>query len=172
MDSPDDEEYVSDEFGDAILWDGNKNIQPHSNGYPDSPACPSTGATSAPSTPRASSREASYIRDDDSTSPRETGLHGSHKSPRSSSSLISSLVSSVLAAYVPESPMLHDALAQFSKDDVMLLEALFQSLGKVCSELQISSISNGGSNNDEKSTNLLRLRLDAAWKVLDGQIDI
>jgi hypothetical protein len=168
-DSSDGEGYPGDEIDDALFLNGNENILSHSNGYPDSPTRASTGTMSAPSTPRASPRDERYVLNKDGKGARAAGRHVSRKSPSSPSSLILSVVSSLVAAYAPGFSTVHGASTPFSNDDVVLLESLFQSLGKVCSELQIS---NDDSNLDEKSTDLLRQRLDAARKVLDGQIGI
>lgn len=55
-----------------------------------------------------------------------------------------------------------------NNDDTKLLEQLFQSLGKVCMDLQsITSLP----DHDLKSARVLRRRLDAARRVLDGELD-
>lgn len=70
-------------------------------------------------------------------------------------------------------------------DDTRLLEQVFESLGKVCAELQEltmadSSIADDNTTNesnnaipaaDPKYIRTLRRRLDAARRVLDGQLD-
>ena len=53
-------------------------------------------------------------------------------------------------------------------DDTRLLEQLFQSLGNVCLDLQNITTSE---NPDPKEVRLLRRRLDAARRVLDGELD-
>lgn len=49
-----------------------------------------------------------------------------------------------------------------------MLEQLFQSLGDVCSELQAIM---GSEDPDMKAARVLRRRLDAARRVLDGELD-
>lgn len=81
--------------------------------------------------------------------------------------LASSLVSTVRAAssspYSPTEPN-----SGLNNDDGRLLEQLFQSLGNVCMELQTIIT---GPDPDEKTVKVLRRRLDAARRVLDGELD-
>ncbi|KAL1985754.1 hypothetical protein VTN96DRAFT_7376 [Rasamsonia emersonii] len=56
-----------------------------------------------------------------------------------------------------------------NNDDTQLLEQVFKSLGKVCSELQ--DLTAPGVDADPKTIRTLRRRLDAARRVLDGQLD-
>jgi hypothetical protein len=55
-----------------------------------------------------------------------------------------------------------------NEDDTRLLEQLFKSLGDVCMELQELTTS---PDYDEKQAKLLRRRLEAARRVLDGELD-
>lgn len=77
-------------------------------------------------------------------------------------SLASSLVSTVRAASAtPTSGGIND-------DDTQILEQLFQSLGNVCTDLQAITTS---PDPDLKAARVLRRRLDAARRVLDGELD-
>jgi hypothetical protein len=53
-------------------------------------------------------------------------------------------------------------------DDTQMLEALFASLGNVCKDLQAITTS---PDPDVKAARVLRRRLDAARRVLDGELD-
>lgn len=55
-----------------------------------------------------------------------------------------------------------------NNDDERLLEQLFQSLGDVCMDLQTITTS---AEPDMKGVRVLRRRLDAARRVLDGELD-
>lgn len=80
-------------------------------------------------------------------------------------SLVSSLVSTVRAASAtPTSP----ASGGINDDDTQMLEQLFHSLGNVCMDLQAITTS---PEPDLKAARVLRRRLDAARRVLDGELD-
>lgn len=55
-----------------------------------------------------------------------------------------------------------------NEDDTQMLERLFQSLGSVCTDLQAITTS---PDPDMKAAQVLRRRLDAARRVLDGELD-
>ncbi|EAW07791.1 uncharacterized protein ACLA_025080 [Aspergillus clavatus NRRL 1] len=87
------------------------------------------------------------------------------------SSLVSSLVSTVRAASSspypnPNAPETN--IPGFNNDDTRLLEQLFRSLGQVCLDLQTLTAS---TEPDPKTLRVLRRRLDAARRVLDGELD-
>ncbi|KAJ0424638.1 hypothetical protein BJY00DRAFT_276052 [Aspergillus carlsbadensis] len=82
-------------------------------------------------------------------------------------SLASSLVSTVRAAASPY-PNAPNSNLGINEDDTRLLEQLFKSLGDVCMELQELTTS---PEYDEKQAKLLRRRLEAARRVLDGELD-
>ncbi|CEN62218.1 hypothetical protein ASPCAL08856 [Aspergillus calidoustus] len=82
-------------------------------------------------------------------------------------SLASSLVSTVRAAASPY-PNAPNGNLGINEDDTRLLEQLFKSLGDVCMELQELTTS---PDYDEKQAKLLRRRLEAARRVLDGELD-
>ncbi|KGO73982.1 hypothetical protein PITC_040020 [Penicillium italicum] len=77
-------------------------------------------------------------------------------------SLVSSLVSTVRAA--SSTPI----VGGINDDDTQMLEALFASLGNVCMDLQAITTS---SDPDLKAARVLRRRLDAARRVLEGELD-
>lgn len=79
-------------------------------------------------------------------------------------SLVSSLVSTVRAAgsVTPTSG------GGINDDDTQMLEQLFSSLGNVCMELQSITTS---PEPDHKAARVLRRRLDAARRVLEGELD-
>jgi hypothetical protein len=77
-------------------------------------------------------------------------------------SLVSSLVSTVRAASsTPVAGGIND-------DDTQMLETLFASLGNVCMDLQNITTS---PDPDHKAARVLRRRLDAARRVLEGELD-
>ncbi|KAL4997141.1 hypothetical protein BDV10DRAFT_97277 [Aspergillus recurvatus] len=82
-------------------------------------------------------------------------------------SLASSLVSTVRAAASPHPNSTNSHLG-INEDDTRLLEQLFKSLGDVCTNLQELTTS---PDYDEKQAKLLRRRLEAARRVLDGELD-
>jgi hypothetical protein len=64
--------------------------------------------------------------------------------------------------------------SSLGSDDTRVLEQLFESLGKVCTELQeltLPSDEAAVSEADPKHIRTLRRRLDAARRALDGQLD-
>ncbi|KAL4976792.1 hypothetical protein BDW66DRAFT_166264 [Aspergillus desertorum] len=81
--------------------------------------------------------------------------------------LASSLVSTVRAAASPHPNSTNSHLG-INEDDTRLLEQLFESLGEVCMNLQELTTS---PDYDEKQAKLLRRRLEAARRVLDGELD-
>ncbi|EEQ90343.1 uncharacterized protein BDCG_05463 [Blastomyces dermatitidis ER-3] len=140
---------------------------------------------STASTPRASGKKASYNNTKGNNYRRShsrkhsndasTSLHEAVAHLRSPTVMISSLISSAATQlYKSESqdkPLIVDA--QLSADDTKLMEGLLQSLGKVALQLQLST-NNGDkrSSADERSSILFRRRLDAARRVLEGQLDV
>lgn len=91
-----------------------------------------------------------------------------------STSLASSLVSTVKAASKTHSSTgsasgpTASGTAGINNDDTKLLERLFNSLGKVCMDLQTITTT---PEYDQKMARVLRRRLDAARRVLDGELD-
>ncbi|KAF7159604.1 hypothetical protein CNMCM6106_006920 [Aspergillus hiratsukae] len=89
------------------------------------------------------------------------------RSESATSSIVSSLVSTVRAASSPHLTI-QPGKSGLNNDDTRLLEQLFQSLGKVCLDLQTLTAS---AEPDPKRERVLRRRLDAARRVLDGELD-
>lgn len=84
-------------------------------------------------------------------------------------SLVSSLVSTVRAASSPHPGSVTPTSAGgINDDDTQMLEQLFSSLGNVCMDLQAITTS---PDPDLKAARVLRRRLDAARRVLDGELD-
>ncbi|KAJ6120084.1 hypothetical protein N7523_004364 [Penicillium sp. IBT 18751x] len=84
-------------------------------------------------------------------------------------SLVSSLVSTVRAASSPyPGSATPTATGGINSDDTQMLEQLFSSLGNVCMDLQAITTS---PDPDMKAARVLRRRLDAARRVLDGELD-
>ncbi|KKZ65635.1 hypothetical protein EMCG_08542 [[Emmonsia] crescens] len=139
---------------------------------------------STASTPRASGKKSSYINSNGGShhhthsrqhsNDASASIHEAATHLRSPALMISSLISSAATQYyTPESendPVVFDA--QLGQDDTKLMEGIFQSLGKVALQLQLSSNGDGQSSVDERSSILFRRRLDAARRVLEGQLDV
>ncbi|KAJ5315827.1 hypothetical protein N7476_006134 [Penicillium atrosanguineum] len=84
-------------------------------------------------------------------------------------SLVSSLVSTVRAASSPHpGSATPTGTGGINSDDTQMLEQLFSSLGNVCMDLQAITTS---PDPDMKAARVLRRRLDAARRVLDGELD-
>jgi hypothetical protein len=83
-------------------------------------------------------------------------------------SLVSSLVSTVRAASSPHPGSATPTSGGINDDDTQMLEQLFASLGQVCTDLQAITTS---PDPDLKAARVLRRRLDAARRVLDGELD-
>ncbi|GAD96583.1 conserved hypothetical protein [Paecilomyces variotii No. 5] len=80
----------------------------------------------------------------------------------------SAFVSSLVAASSPNPNTATPASSSLNNDDLRLLDQLFESLGRVCTDLQTIIDS---PDPDPKTARLLRRRLDAARRVLDGELD-
>ncbi|KAJ6023098.1 hypothetical protein N7460_013493 [Penicillium canescens] len=100
---------------------------------------------------------------DENFSPqKQTGRSSSTAGSATPTSLVSSLVSTVRAASsTPVAGGIND-------DDTQMLETLFASLGKVCMDLQAITTS---PDPDHTAARVLRRRLDAARRVLEGELD-
>ncbi|KAJ5561972.1 hypothetical protein N7535_003565 [Penicillium sp. DV-2018c] len=182
---PDDE----DDVDSVMYWDRRFNHElrhghahSHGHGHSNSHSHSLTVAHShQPSPIQEVEIEAETDRSETPRGPRydesgeTTPVHASHSpqklTGRSSSaaagsatpnSLVSSLVSTVRAASSTPS------LGGINQDDTQMLEALFASLGNVCMDLQTITTS---PDPDDKAARVLRRRLDAARRVLDGELD-
>ena len=113
------------------------------------------------STPRGHSRQSNNSNDTNYYQPASPSTGSA-----TPTALDSSLVSSVQAASSPHpgSP----EKSGMNNDDTRMLEQLFESLGNVCMDLQALTTQ---PEPEEKSIRLLRRRLDAARRVLDGELD-
>lgn len=109
---------------------------------------------------------------DNAQSPQSIKISGRSSSATTGSvtptSLVSSLVSTVRAASSPHAGSVTPTSGGINDDDTQMLEHLFQSLGNVCTELQAITTS---PDQDVKAAKVLRRRLDAARRVLDGELD-
>ncbi|PWY81951.1 hypothetical protein BO70DRAFT_379903 [Aspergillus heteromorphus CBS 117.55] len=162
-----------DEVESVLYWDRKFNDELRNNHVPDENGDESNGMDQeAEGTPRALRRQPS--------SQRDQGNHysGAELMPQRSdsattgsttpTSLVSSLVSTVRAAASPHPSAAAKGNMGLNDDDTRLLERLFQSLGDVCMDLQNITTS---ADPDPKEVRLLRRRLDAARRVLDGELD-
>ncbi|OJJ49680.1 hypothetical protein ASPZODRAFT_128181 [Penicilliopsis zonata CBS 506.65] len=93
---------------------------------------------------------------------RHANGFSSSSGPPTSQSLATSFVSMVRAGSHSKSG------TALNQDDAQVLEQLFQSLGNVCMELQAITVA---PDHDPKAVRVLRRRLDAARRVLDGELD-
>ncbi|KAJ5489282.1 hypothetical protein N7539_004172 [Penicillium diatomitis] len=157
--------YPEDE-NDLLYWDRKFNQElrqrhhaPPSNGNSRS-AAPHTTQENTHShrsqTPQASAR---HVESKD-RSPT-TG-------PSTPTALVSSLVTTMRAASSPHTTSSPSGSVGNPKDDTEILERVFASLGKVCTDLQAITDS---ADPDLKAARVLRRRLDAARRVLDGELD-
>lgn len=111
------------------------------------------------------------------TTPIENSFHDANGRSSSATtgsatptSLVTSLVSTVRAASgsSPHPGSATPISGGINDDDTAMLEQLFSSLGNVCMDLQAITTS---PDPDVKSAKILRRRLDAARRVLDGELD-
>lgn len=130
------------------------------------PAQPA-GDSGSMGTPRASRKQASHNGLTNGTDASSRTLSPVQRSDSATSSIVSSLMSTVRAASSPH-PNTQNGRSGLNNDDTRLLEQLFQSLGKVCLDLQMLTAS---AEPDPKRERVLRRRLDAARRVLDGELD-
>ncbi|KAE8152805.1 hypothetical protein BDV25DRAFT_150410 [Aspergillus avenaceus] len=151
-----------DDLESVLYWDRKFNYELRH--YPEAAAEKQQRNGHGPEmgTPRAVRRQPSKRGDGDDflSTPRQS-MTGS----ATPTSLVSSLVSTVRAA---SSPHPKSGNMGINDDDTRLLEQLFKSLGDVCMDLQAITTS---PEQDAKRVRLLRRRLDAARRVLDGELD-
>lgn len=109
---------------------------------------------------------------DDQQSPQSAGtarrLSTATAGSVTPTSLVSSLVSTVRAESSPHPGSATPTSGGINDDDTQMLEQLFQSLGTVCRDLQAITTS---PEPDLKAARVLRRRLDAARRVLEGELD-
>ncbi|PYH88682.1 hypothetical protein BO71DRAFT_391104 [Aspergillus ellipticus CBS 707.79] len=155
-----------DEIESVLYWDRRFNDEMRNNGNMEE----SNGMGSeTEGTPRAIRRQPSRR---DSGNPKCGLIPQRSDSATTGSttptSLASSLVSTVRAASSPHLNAVANGNMGLNDDDTRLLEGLFQSLGDVCMDLQNITTS---ADPDPREVRLLRRRLDAARRVLDGELD-
>jgi hypothetical protein len=137
---------------------------PHSHSYQPSPIQELEAEGDRSETPRGPRHESDTNQDPNNLSPQKLTGRSSSATAGSATptSLVSSLVSTVRAASSTPS------VGGINDDDTQMLEALFASLGNVCKDLQAITTS---PDPDVKAARVLRRRLDAARRVLDGELD-
>ncbi|PYI12591.1 hypothetical protein BO78DRAFT_331348 [Aspergillus sclerotiicarbonarius CBS 121057] len=161
-----------DDLESVLYWDQKFNDELRNNHPSDVDLGESNGTDSDPQgTPRAIRRQPSRrnqvsLFPDAALAPRrsDSATTGS----TTPTSLVSSLVSTVRAASSPHPSATAKGNMGLNDDDTRLLEGLFQSLGNVCLDLQNITTSE---DPDPREVRLLRRRLDAARRVLDGELD-
>ncbi|KAJ5494334.1 hypothetical protein N7463_010421 [Penicillium fimorum] len=162
---PDDE----DDVDSVMYWDRRFNHElrhGHAHSYQPSPIQEVEVEGDRSETPRGPRYDSGNITpmDPNNLSPQKLTGRSSSATAGSATptSLVSSLVSTVRAA--SSTP----TVGGINDDDAQMLEALFGSLGKVCMDLQTITTS---SDPDVKAARVLRRRLDAARRVLEGELD-
>ncbi|KAF4165761.1 hypothetical protein CNMCM6936_007380 [Aspergillus lentulus] len=155
-----------DDIESVLYWDKKFNDELRSRQPYTEPAQPA-GDSGSMGTPRASRKQASHNGLTNGTDASSRSLSPVQRSDSATSSIVSSLVSTVRAASSPH-PNTQNGRSGLNNDDTRLLEQLFQSLGKVCLDLQMLTAS---AEPDPKRERVLRRRLDAARRVLDGELD-
>ncbi|GES58954.1 hypothetical protein ATEIFO6365_0003023700 [Aspergillus terreus] len=161
-----------DDIDSVLYWDRKFNDELHYR-YPDpEEAQPSSGSESENmGTPRALRKQPSRKSGMNNRGEVQPAVQRSESATTGSAtptSLVSSLVSTVRAASSPHPKSAENGNMGINDDDTRLLEQLFQSLGNVCMDLQAITTS---PEPDAKKARLLRRRLDAARRVLDGELD-
>ncbi|KAA8652077.1 hypothetical protein EYZ11_005565 [Aspergillus tanneri] len=170
-----------DDIESVLYWDRRFNAEmlehhPY-HGYEDAAQYhPDHADSEQMGTPRAIRRQLS-LRNGVSNGEEHLYLDARSTSQRSDSAttgsatptaLASSLVSTVRAASSSHPSSAERGNMGLNGDDTRLLENLFKSLGDVCMDLQTITTS---ADPDPKLVRLLRWRLDAARRVLDGELD-
>ncbi|KAF7163668.1 hypothetical protein CNMCM5623_008474 [Aspergillus felis] len=155
-----------DDIESVLYWDKKFNDELRSRLPYTEPAQPA-GDSASMGTPRASRKQANHSGTTNGTDASSRTFSPVQRSDSATSSIVSSLVSTVRAASSPH-PNTQNGRSGLNNDDTRLLEQLFQSLGKVCLDLQTLTAS---AEPDPKRERVLRRRLDAARRVLDGELD-
>ncbi|KAK2742590.1 hypothetical protein FQN57_005216 [Myotisia sp. PD_48] len=133
----------------------------------DSPTFPKFIPQSPSSTPRASV-DSNGSRN--STLSISNTLKASRNSP-TTRSLVESIISSAAVSASTETGMYTPTCAVLNESDTASIEAVVQSLGNVSLELLRASTSDLPSSIDTRIVTILRRRLEAARKILDGDLD-
>lgn len=156
------EEHLPDDDDDILYWDRRFNHELRHQHH--SHRASSTVENDRSATPRLPREEANATPVEVQQSPAQRSTAGS----ATPTSLVSSLVSTVRAASSPHPSSATPISGGINDDDTQMLEQLFSSLGKVCMDLQAITTS---PDPDLKAASVLRRRLDAARRVLDGELD-
>ncbi|KAF9889196.1 hypothetical protein FE257_007509 [Aspergillus nanangensis] len=163
-----------DDIDSVLYWDRKFNDELRHR-YPESEMDPQFHSSGSDSetmrTPRGTRRQSSRKSKPDPSQRMQwtpQRPESSMTNPATPTSLASSLVSTVRAASSPHPNSAGSGNMGINDDDTRLLEQLFQSLGNVCMDLQTITTS---LEPDEKQARLLRRRLDAARRALDGELD-
>ncbi|KAJ5637517.1 hypothetical protein N7490_007396 [Penicillium lividum] len=166
---------MPEEEDDLLYWDRKFNHELRHNHSQSRQANPIQTDRSV--TPRGvrngEDEDGSVTPVDQQLTPRRVDMTGRSSSATAGSatptSLVSSLVSTVRAASSPHPGSVTPTSAGgINDDDTQILEQLFSSLGNVCMDLQAIMTS---PDPDLKEARVLRRRLDAARRVLDGELD-
>ncbi|KAJ5893968.1 hypothetical protein N7495_005659 [Penicillium taxi] len=148
-----------DDIGGVLYWDRRFNFELRHRHQATSPDLDTIRSETPHESPRQSQDFGSGT-----TTPQQSPRASKHE-PATPTALASSLVSTVRAAASPHPGSPNPGI---NEDDTQTLESLFASLGNVCMELQAITSS---PDPDLKAARLLRRRLDAARRVLDGELD-
>ncbi|KAK1150188.1 hypothetical protein N8T08_000090 [Aspergillus melleus] len=157
-----------DDFENVLYWDRRFNAELLSHPrYAEEDVDENGEESDNMGTPRANRQRSSnedWQSDSLTTPQRSSSTTTGSATP---TALASTLVSTVRAAASPH-PNSENSNMGLNNDDARLLEQLFKSLGDVCMDLQTITTS---ADPDPKNVRLLRWRLDAARRVLDGELD-
>lgn len=159
---------MPDDEDDILYWDRKFNHElRHQHHIIHANAAAQNDRVTTPRTPRETGT-ATEVQGPQS--PRSVNLTGRASAAGSATptSLVSSLVSTVRAASSPHPGSATPTSGGINDDDTQMLEQLFASLGQVCTDLQAITTS---PEPDLKAARVLRRRLDAARRVLDGELD-
>lgn len=158
-------EPMPDDEDDILYWDRKFNHELRYNTHAS--AAPENDRATTPRDPRETGTATPV---EVAQSPRSVDLTGRASAAGSATptSLVSSLVSTVRAASSPHPGSATPTSGGINDDDTQTLEQLFASLGQVCTDLQAITTS---PEPDLKAARVLRRRLDAARRVLDGELD-
>ncbi|KAI2790109.1 hypothetical protein POX_d05614 [Penicillium oxalicum] len=161
-------EYPEDE-DDLLYWDRkfNQELRQRHQAHPPGALHGTTRSATLRAGPNSSHPQRSQTpqaanRNADSTA------RSSAAGSTTPTALVSSLVSSMRAVSSPRSGTVAAGSSESTNDDTQILERVFASLGKVCTDLQAITDSE---NPDLQAARVLRRRLDAARRVLDGELD-
>ncbi|KAJ5698588.1 hypothetical protein N7462_000593 [Penicillium macrosclerotiorum] len=164
-------EPMPDDADDILYWDRRFNHELRHQHTHNQHVSPPIG-TDRSQTPRGPRQDGTDTPVNVPQSPSRvmdlSGRSPSNAGSATPTSLVSSLVSTVRAASSPHPGPVSPTSGGINDDDTQMLEQLFQSLGNVCMDLQAITTS---PDPDVKAARVLRRRLDAARRVLEGELD-